>query len=206
MHWSYRSLALSQWCNICIKQNGQKSLQLKARLADSLWQQFLAPSISMSSDQPVHSSSQWPLCHIRVLENTTLNFYGTNDSWNEQHCESGISVQDLAGIAWKSCWCLLKFWKILIFRWWRNGEKFIVLTKSWWYQTEGLAFVSDADCVVLSCGNLPQKLPGLILGLRPANERRRYVTTSLIAWEQTWNQPWVRGFVQKMHSCNNGLA
>ena len=31
----------------------------------------------------------------------------------------------------------------------------------------------------------------LILGLRPANERRRYfVTTSLIGWAQAWNQPW----------------
>ena len=31
---------------------------------------------------------------------------------------------------------------------------------------------------------------GLILGLRPANERRRYlVTTSLIGWMLTWNQP-----------------
>ena len=30
---------------------------------------------------------------------------------------------------------------------------------------------------------------GLILGLRPANERRRYsVTTSLIGWAQAWNQ------------------
>ena len=30
----------------------------------------------------------------------------------------------------------------------------------------------------------------LILGLRLANERRRYfVTTSLIGWTQTWNQP-----------------
>ena len=28
------------------------------------------------------------------------------------------------------------------------------------------------------------------LGLRPANERRRYIiTTSLIGWAQTWNQP-----------------
>ena len=33
--------------------------------------------------------------------------------------------------------------------------------------------------------------PGLILGLRPANERRRhFVTTSFIDWAQTWNQPW----------------
>ena len=32
---------------------------------------------------------------------------------------------------------------------------------------------------------------GLILGLRPANERRRYnVTPSLIRWAQTSNQPW----------------
>ena len=33
--------------------------------------------------------------------------------------------------------------------------------------------------------------PGPILGLHPANERRRYfVTTSLIGWAQTWHQPW----------------
>ena len=32
---------------------------------------------------------------------------------------------------------------------------------------------------------------GLILGLRPANERQRYfVTTSLICWVQAKNQPW----------------
>ena len=31
---------------------------------------------------------------------------------------------------------------------------------------------------------------GRILGLRPANERRRYfVTTSLIGWAQAWIQP-----------------
>ena len=34
-------------------------------------------------------------------------------------------------------------------------------------------------------------LSGLILGLRPTNERRRYfVTTSLIGWAQDENQPW----------------
>ena len=33
-------------------------------------------------------------------------------------------------------------------------------------------------------------MTGLILGLRPANERRRYfVTTSLIGWVQALNQP-----------------
>ena len=40
-------------------------------------------------------------------------------------------------------------------------------------------------------------LPGLILGLRPANERRRYkVTPSLIGWEQTSNQPWFTHSIQ----------
>ena len=46
--------------------------------------------------------------------------------------------------------------------------------------------------------NLPQSMvcwtnAGLIPGLRPANERRRYfkfVTTSLISRAQTQNQPW----------------
>ena len=33
-------------------------------------------------------------------------------------------------------------------------------------------------------------LTGLILGLGPANERRRYFVTCLIGWGQTWNQPW----------------
>ena len=33
-------------------------------------------------------------------------------------------------------------------------------------------------------------IAGMILGLRPANERRRYsVTTSLIGWAQAQNQP-----------------
>ena len=56
--------------------------------------------------------------------------------------------------------------------------------------------------------------PGLILGLRPtSNERRRYkVTTSLIGWVQTWNQPCkclltglgaiYRKRVSACHSCN----
>ena len=35
-------------------------------------------------------------------------------------------------------------------------------------------------------------MPGLILGLHPANERRCYfVTTSLIGWVQAWNQHWI---------------
>ena len=37
----------------------------------------------------------------------------------------------------------------------------------------------------------PFAVTGLILGLCPANERRRYkVTPSLIGWGHTWNQPW----------------
>ena len=41
---------------------------------------------------------------------------------------------------------------------------------------------------------LQKQIPLLLnrsVGLRPANERRRYfVTTSLIRWAQTYNQPW----------------
>ena len=38
--------------------------------------------------------------------------------------------------------------------------------------------------------NCGKDISGLILDLRLANERRRYfVTTSLIGWAQTWNQP-----------------
>ena len=38
---------------------------------------------------------------------------------------------------------------------------------------------------------------GLILGLRLANERRRYkITPSLTGWAQTWNQPWTAFFSQ----------
>ena len=47
-----------------------------------------------------------------------------------------------------------------------------------------------ARCRSLSLGLVDQDT-GLILGLRPANERRHYfVTTSLIGWAQTYNQPW----------------
>ena len=38
------------------------------------------------------------------------------------------------------------------------------------------------------------KFTGMILSWRPANERRRYfVTTSLIGWAPTYNQPWIHG-------------
>ena len=41
---------------------------------------------------------------------------------------------------------------------------------------------------------------GLILGLRPANERRRYkVTPSLIGWVQTWSQIMIHGSGAKVH-------
>ena len=46
---------------------------------------------------------------------------------------------------------------------------------------------------------VPIYIPGLILGLRPANERRRYkVTPSLIGWAQTLNQPW------RCYFCDDG--
>ena len=41
-------------------------------------------------------------------------------------------------------------------------------------------------------GKRDDKSAGVILGLRPANERRRYkVTPSLIGWAQTKNQPFI---------------
>ena len=41
-------------------------------------------------------------------------------------------------------------------------------------------------------GMMIEAIPGVILRLRPANERRRYfVTTSLIGWAQTYNPPWI---------------
>ena len=49
--------------------------------------------------------------------------------------------------------------------------------------------------------------PGLILGLHPANKRRRYfVTTSLIGWAQAWNQPCaslqvVKGIIDLQYQC-----
>ena len=50
----------------------------------------------------------------------------------------------------------------------------------------------SADPLIILCGLGPGGIvvAGLILGLRPANERRRYfVTMSPIGWAQTWNQP-----------------
>ena len=55
-----------------------------------------------------------------------------------------------------------------------------IILRSWWRQV-----TTSFDNVLL-----PNMQPGLILGLCPANERRRYkVTPSLIGWAQTWNQP-----------------
>ena len=40
--------------------------------------------------------------------------------------------------------------------------------------------------------NLHIRISGLILGLCPANERRRYkVTPSFIGWAQIYNQPYI---------------
>ena len=48
-------------------------------------------------------------------------------------------------------------------------------------------------------GLRPHNEAGLILGLRPTNERRRYkVTPSLIGWAQTYNQSWWGGDCTKL--------
>ena len=56
---------------------------------------------------------------------------------------------------------------------------------------------------------LRKAFSGLILGLRPASERRRYkVTPSLTGWAQTWNQHWFfkpwhhNGFGQTFINCS----
>ena len=54
----------------------------------------------------------------------------------------------------------------------------------WTVKTEdgNTVTADDIDCIIPSM----MSTPGLILGLRPANERWRYiVTTSLIGWVQT---------------------
>ena len=53
--------------------------------------------------------------------------------------------------------------------------------------------LTSVNCVVwgFHLGGWAVHTAALILGLCPANERRRYiVTTSLIGWAQTYNQPW----------------
>ena len=55
-----------------------------------------------------------------------------------------------------------------------------------------LVFISlDAAQFATGVHSLFYTNAGLILGSRPANERRRYkVTASRIGWAQTNNQPW----------------
>ena len=38
--------------------------------------------------------------------------------------------------------------------------------------------------------NLLMYISGIILWMRPANERRRYIVTSFIGWGHTQNYPW----------------
>ena len=81
---------------------------------------------------------------------------------------------------------------------------YIIITHSWellqmiitkhhlspemsWWQISGHDATSFNMIECLKLSDL-----GLIQGLRPANDRRRYfVTTSLIGWVQTKNQPWI---------------
>ena len=55
---------------------------------------------------------------------------------------------------------------------------------------EGCRRHTGGTLMVTAAGILRLGSTGMILGLCPANERRRYfVTISLIGWAQTWNQP-----------------
>ena len=62
------------------------------------------------------------------------------------------------------------------------------LEKAWCWEQE-----ADSSPLLAHYGMFTMTVPvvsWLILGLRPANERRRnFVTTSLIGWAQACNQP-----------------
>ena len=66
---------------------------------------------------------------------------------------------------------------------------FATYTVSWWQD-----IVLRSSYTPVTCYSISLSLwTGLILGFRPANERRRYfVTASLIGWAQSKNQPWCR--------------
>ena len=70
--------------------------------------------------------------------------------------------------------------------WWliRNASPLLDLIQKFVFRL-GLSIALD----IWFC-SITHKISGLILGLRPADERQRYhVTTTLIGWEQAWNQP-----------------
>ena len=55
---------------------------------------------------------------------------------------------------------------------------------------------------ISTSGSIQHKNTGLTLGLRPANERRRYfVTTSLIGWTQALNHPWKYMSIGMLSNC-----
>ena len=52
-----------------------------------------------------------------------------------------------------------------------------------------------------------ETITGLILGLRPANERRHYKWTPFIlGWAQTWNQPCIVSSTKPQKDLVNGIA
>ena len=58
----------------------------------------------------------------------------------------------------------------------------------------------------LQCTVYHYQIPGLILGLRPANGRRRYkVTPPLIGWAQTQNQPLNTMLADTLAFCSSSL-
>ena len=61
------------------------------------------------------------------------------------------------------------------------------------YGVDVIGLYGNIDVLAQDCNKSSiccQQWTGLILGLRSANERRRYfVTTSLIGWAQTLNHP-----------------
>ena len=85
----------------------------------------------------------------------------------------------------RKCLYFDHIFNITCIRNWRN-DKFLC---SWWWifhQNGDIFFTIFRDYLIVTCPSPSVAIPWLILGLRPANERRCYkVTPSLIGWAQS---------------------
>ena len=100
--------------------------------------------------------------HVVFFRKFISNMYTISGVCHAPPSLSWLSPGVLRCQAWQKLWCFRDRWPLI----------FIVLR-------------DDRSTGLGPCNT------GLILGFRPANERRRYfVTLSLIGWMQTKNQPW----------------
>ena len=108
------------------------------------------------------SGKWWPFC-------LCLNMITTVDTTKPKH-NTTACMPILWGCRTDNLWCHQQW-------------------QSWHHDNSQLSVTKHSN--TQPCAYLMESTTGLILGLRPANERCRYkVTASLIGWAQTWNQPW----------------